>query len=302
MSRPPVGAVSRERIRRAVRTEALRPAPAEVNALVVALKDRFGPAFVAALFYGSCRRQVALEGIVDLHVLVTDLRQALGRVAGTLCRLLPPNVYYLEVSVEGRPVRCKYAVLSVAQFRRRCSRTAYHSYFWGRYAQPVTLLGTADPEPFVDELAHAVETLAWRALPLVPRGADWRALWTRALSLSYRTELRPETENRARTLVDAFPHFFEEVGRAVLAVSAKRQRFPVLGRVDWALRIALGKILSVLRLLKALYTFDGGIDYVAWKLERHTGKPVEIPDKVRRRPLLYLWPLLVRLWRQGTFR
>ena len=73
-------------------------------------------------------------------------------------------------------------------------------------------------------------------------------------------------------------------------------------RADWALRIAWGKWLSLLRLLKGLATFEGGLDYVAWKLERHTGRRVEIPPRVRRRPWLYVWPLVWRHWRRGTFR
>ena len=35
--------------------------------------------------------------------------------------------------------------------------------------------------------------------------------------------------------------------------------------------------LSVLRLLKALFTFEGGLDYIAWKLERHSGQRIEVP-------------------------
>jgi len=60
--------------------------------------------------------------------------------------------------------------------------------------------------------------------------------------------------------------------------------------------------MSVLRLLKGLFTFEGGLDYIAWKLERHSGQTVEIPDKVRRRPLLHIWGLFWRLYRRGVFR
>ena len=75
-----------------------------------------------------------------------------------------------------------------------------------------------------------------------------------------------------------------------------------ISRAAWALRIAQGKLLSVARLLKALFTFDGGLDYIAWKLERHSGVPVEIPDKVRRYPLIFVWGLFWKLYRRGVFR
>ena len=58
----------------------------------------------------------------------------------------------------------------------------------------------------------------------------------------------------------------------------------------------------MLRLLKALFTFEGGLDYIAWKLERHSGQPVEIPDKVRPYPLIFIWGLFWQLYRRGIFR
>lgn len=52
--------------------------------------------------------------------------------------------------------------------------------------------------------------------------------------------------------------------------------------VGWPLRKTQGKLLSVLRQLKALFTSEGGLDYIAWKLRRHSGKRLEIPGRVRR--------------------
>jgi len=54
--------------------------------------------------------------------------------------------------------------------------------------------------------------------------------------------------------------------------------------------------------LKGLFTFDGGIDYVAWKLARHSGQEVVVPDRVRRYPLLFMWGFFWRLYRRGAFR
>jgi hypothetical protein len=73
-------------------------------------------------------------------------------------------------------------------------------------------------------------------------------------------------------------------------------------RRHWCRRRLQGKLLSVLRLLKALFTFEGGLDYIAWKLERHSGPRVEIPERVRRWPLIFVWGLVWRLYRQGVFK
>lgn len=302
------GAV-RARLRRAVRGESRRPVQPEVAALVEALRDRFGEQFVAALYYGSCRHQARIEGVVDLHVLVEDPVAALGPVAGRLCRWLPPNVHYLEIDHGGTRIRCKYAVLGRARFRRLSTRRGFHSYFWARYAQPLTVLARdRDPElqrSLEESLVDALATLFSRALPRTgTAGGDPLAFWQRVLALTYRCELRPETGDRGRALIDAAPDYFRTTGRAALdaAPAIEAAATPVLTGPSWALRIGWGKPVSLLRLLKALHTFDGGLDYAVWKLERHTGRHIEIPDAVRRRPWLHLWPHLWRLWRQGVLR
>ena len=39
----------------------------------------------------------------------------------------------------------------------------------------------------------------------------------------------------------------------------------------WRFRRLVGKVLSILRLAKGVFTFDGGVDYILWKIERHSG-------------------------------
>ena len=67
----------------------------------------------------------------------------------------------------------------------------------------------------------------------------------------------------------------------------------------WRVRRVQGKLMSVLRLLKALFTFVGGLDYVAWKMQRHSGRQVEIPARVRRWPWIFMWGYFWGLYRQG---
>jgi hypothetical protein len=89
-------------------------------------------------------------------------------------------------------------------------------------------------------------------------------------------------------------------GEFFTCVIADTERLKAARR--WSRRRVQGKLLSVLRLLKALFTFDGGLDYIAWKLERHTGRPVDIPARVRKFPLLFVWGFMWKLRREGYFR
>ncbi len=72
--------------------------------------------------------------------------------------------------------------------------------------------------------------------------------------------------------------------------------------IKWKLRAILGKILSVLRLMKATTTFVNGVDYIAWKIERHSGEKVIVNNRLRKHPLIYCWPLLFKLYKQGKIR
>jgi hypothetical protein len=164
------------------------------------------------------------------------------------------------------------------------------------------VVGFEDPEAVVEAIVQAVETLAVRAVPRLGPVTDAHAFWVGALRLCYRAELRPEDGERAEALVAAYPDYYRATGGAVLAEPGLAPGSPVLAGAEWGARIALGKALSLARLAKGVLTFEGGVDYLAWKLERHTGRRVEVSERVRRRPLLFAWPLLWRLWRERTFR
>ena len=60
-----------------------------------------------------------------------------------------------------------------------------------------------------------------------------------------------------------------------------------------------GKIISLVRLAKASFTFAGGVDYLAWKISRHSGAEIQVKAWHRRLPLLAALILLPRLLRRG---
>ena len=65
----------------------------------------------------------------------------------------------------------------------------------------------------------------------------------------------------------------------------------------WAKRRRMGKPLNLLRLVKASTTFEGAARYAAWKIERHTGLPLEVTPLNERFPLLAAPRVLWALWR-----
>lgn len=299
-----------------------RPAPEEVAALADAARRRHG-GVCSVLFYGSCMRNNRFdEGIVDLYLLVDDYRGAFASPFQALMnRLLPPNVFYLEVPFRGTTLRAKYAVLTLGDFTRGCERW-FHSYIWGRFAQPCGLVYVRterDADAIRKALAGAVRTFVRRALPQAPETFTIRELWSTGLSLSYRCELRSEDHAKTVRLFDAAPEYYEAVtplalGASGLAIETLagdtpvryRLRIPIRQRkrnlLAWRLRQLQGKVLSVLRLLKAVLTFENGLEYVLWKIERHSGVRVQCSPTLRRFPLLSACVTFWKLFRKGAFR
>jgi hypothetical protein len=301
-----------------------RSASPAIRALIDEIRERHGAAVQGILFYGSCLRTGDdLDGLVDLYLLVDDYRSAFkNRLQAFLNALLPPNVYYLELEFEGQVVRTKYAVLSLVDFQKGTSMRWFHSYLWGRFCQPTGLLYARDDavaELILKCFGQSVLTFIRRVLPQAADEFTAQQLWSLGLTLSYSAELRSEKPEKRARLYDAAPEYYEEITRlAVDAVAdsieiddssgklqyrrqvSARNRF--VSRCTWKLRFWQGKLLSVMRLLKATLTFEGGVDYILWKIERHSGVTVEIEPGLKRRPLLAMWVLSWRLYRKGGFR
>jgi hypothetical protein len=295
-------------------------ADAAIGALVHALQQRHGDALRSLLFYGSCLRSGDLhEGLVDIYAVVDGYRHArLGHAAALANRLLPPNVYYLETSSGSGTVRCKYALFSEKALAHGVSAHCLESYLWGRLCQPVAVAWAADETALATARAvlhQATVTFLDEALPLAEEKGYVSDIWATGLAHSYATELRSEPPDRAAAIAKQSASYLAGATAFVAAELRWPLRvggefftcvIPCADRVRaarrWARRRIQGKCMSVLRLLKALFTFDGGLDYIAWKLERHTGRAVVIPERVRRFPLLFVWGFMWQLRREGFFR
>lgn len=272
------------------------------------------PGTNAVLFYGSCLREAQLDGLMlDFYVIVDSYDAAYGDWRARANRLVPPNVF--QIAHAG--LRAKYAVLDTADFARLCSARTRNPSVWARFAQPSRLAwvrGDASREAVVDAVAGAAPALLKAALPML---ADWPTVadvWTGAFALTFGAELRTERQGRGDTIFAADPERYRAFTLPALAAAGidatiKDDRVRVTGMLDragedaaWRQRRRHGKLLSVARLAKAAFTFDGGIDYLAWKIERHAGVPVPIRPWMRRVPILGGLALLPRLLRSGAVR
>lgn len=300
-----------------VASELSQPVDRRVAAMAAALTAKYPAASRAVLFYGSCLRTAELDGqMLDFYLIVSDYRAAYGKSwMAPANRLIPPNVYPFEH--EG--LAAKYAVLSERDFHRLNGPETASVSVWARFAQPSRLVWTADADAAgicVSAIAKAAPTLLAAARPMIKDVHEPLQLWREAFALTYSAELRAERQGRAASVVegdlDRYLRFtapaLEVAGIGELDSKGKLSLRPVMSgereqaQRQWAKRRRVGKILSVLRLAKASGTFAGGIDYLAWKINRHAGTDIRIKPWQRRWPLLGAVTLLPRLLKRGAIR
>ena len=279
-----------------VREELGRPVDPRVAAMAAAIAAEYPGSARAVLFYGSCLRMSELDGLMlDFYLIVSDYGDAYSKGwMAAANRLIPPNVFPFQ---HGGLI-AKYAVLSEGDFDRLNGPETRNVSVWARFAQPSRLVWAVDDTAS----ARAVAAVS-RAAPTLLAAAgrvdgeaplDW---WRRAFLLTYSVELRAERTGRAQSVVDADAERYERFSAPSIAAIAADGRAG-----GWARRRLEGKLLSIARLAKASLTYAGGIDYLAWKINRHAGTKIEIKPWQRRWPLVAALTLVPRLIRGGAIR
>jgi hypothetical protein len=312
-----------------VETELTRPASSTARSLANEIATRHGGSLVAVLFYGSCLRRGTHEGVLDFYAIVDSYASAYdSRWLSLLNAALAPNVFYLECESAAGTLRAKYAVISSKDFARAVSPRCRNPYIWARFAQPALLVYARDGEArdaVRRWVSQAIVTLVRRMAVFLPaKGRVQRyslaALWQEALKRTYSAEFRSESPEMIRSIYQAASERFDRAGAEALRELAAEgwiDRVQERGnavevemslsrrtaaRLRWALTRPLAKALALLRLLKTALTFGDWVPYVLWKIERHSGVHIEPTERQRRHPLIFGWPVLIRLLRRGDLR
>jgi len=281
------------------------------------IKQRYGQGLLAVLIYGSYLRGKR-DTLLDFYVLLDSYASMPKAWQGWLAKALPPNVYQIHHGQPPDEIRAKYALLTLGRFENAVRRD-FHSYFWARFAQPCGILYCRDEEVrerVIAAICQSCETFARRVAPRLPQNFDAKQMWAKGLGLTYQCEFRSEPPGHAEKLFGYWPDYYRAVTQTL---AGQGLGFELAQNADtfsstssdsarrwspasWWLRRVQGKVLSTLRILKAALTFDGALDYLLWKIQRHSGVYIEPTDLQRKYPVIFAWPLLLRLWRRGAFR
>lgn len=292
------------------------PISPRAEAMIDAIKARHKGTAKAFLFYGSSLREGDQSGkMLDFYVLTDSYHAAYGSgLKQFLSFIAPPGVHYCETDgPNGERLRSKYAIISHNAFVRRASGGALESMLWARFSQPTRII-CDDPElsaNLITACAKACHHFLSQTLPLMSGPTEPRQIWVRALTESYRSELRPEdASGRATQIVDNDLQRYIALSLAMFpegnAEGITLPKSPASTRnwhkMKWAARRLIGKPMGLFRVSKAFFTFDNGVDYIVEKLTSHSDVKIQLTDFERKHPILNAPRVAWRLYRKGAFR
>ena len=264
----------------------------------------------AVLFYGSNLRTGSLEGVLDFYVLLPGKQK----------ERIWPRVSYHERDHKGTTLRAKVATMALSTFAEAASGELADTTIWARFVQPSGLAWLAEESArgeVVEAIGSAAVTAARLAVALGPSSGTAEDYWRALFRATYKAEFRVEKAGRENDILSVNEEHFEGLLPLALeaggiAFTTKGERLaPSLSAYErrrilkwWKRRRRLGKPLNFTRLVKASTTFEGAARYAAWKIERHTGMPVEVTPFREKHPVLaapgVLWSLRKHRKRKKT--
>jgi len=286
--------------------------PPRVKAVCDIIESRHIGRVQAFIYYGSSLRELDNpDKMLDFYVLVDSYRKTHKPIRAALNALIPPAVYYVEhVDASGIMSTCKYSILSLPAFERRCSSKAFLSQTWGRFSQPCALLRSksdAITDRIIAAREIAIRQIAGETEPAFKGDPTPQEFWARAFYESYRTELRPESSvQRTAEFVCKYLPRYEQISAILYDMNEGKIQLPPTRRkgtkLRWFFRRLLGKPMTAIRIINSAATFDGGLDYVLRKLKNHSGVTLEPSEFQRKHPVISSPVLGWKLWRKGAFR
>ena len=287
---------------------------ARVTSVCEAIAARHPDRVQAFMYYGSSLRDLDdAEKMLDFYVVVDSYRKThKNPIRAALNRLIPPAVYYYEQEDDnGVLSTCKYSIISINEFEKRCGAHALLSMVWGRFCQPSVMLFPKDAlvtERLMASRETAVRHMASQIAPLIDEPVTSTQFWAKGFFESYRTELRPESsEGRAAEIVARYGERYERLMTALYGAPDKDGFYIVPDiaarstKTKWFLRRLVGKPMTAIRVINSAATFEGGLDYVLRKLKNHSGVTIEPTPFQRKHPVICSPVLGWKLWRKGAF-
>jgi len=303
------------------------PDDPKLDETVEALAEAGGPSVATILLYGSHVQASSPDrwSAYDF-LLVTDSYTSFYKkliaeghhsrpawLLAALSYVLAPNIISFDVGWADRPA-AKCAVVNARHLRRALRPRSPDHFLKGRVVQKLAMVwsrGAADEEVVISALKEARDGIVGWVRPFIPRPFLIEEFAETMLRVSYRGEIRPESPGRVLQVFQAQEETLVGIAKESLDAAVQRgeafleadsyrwTKKPGMGsRAYYTLYFLTSKVRATARWFKYMITFDGWLDYVVRKIERRAGFEVEIKERERRWPLIFLWPKLFYVLRR----
>ncbi len=270
--------------------------------------------------YGSMLNPVLSTptSFLDFYIIVDDYKRFYKSGIHTLINsVLPPNSYFLKLNDHGTPMPCKYCVLDTRALERTTRYPQLKDFFIaGRLAKRIGILYVKDQaflSGFLETIYTAMRFNVTFALSEMTAAFTLDDFIIHLLGLSYRAEIRTETEDKIISLYNSEKDFYQKIYRAFLEQEASLGTLGRQGEHYETIRPYFTKSYTtgfmkharkraVYRWPKSIYTFSNYVDYLQLKIERTTGERLELSKWDRRFPLVFGWRHLFKLLKKKAIR
>jgi hypothetical protein len=292
--------------------------------IVDSLVEAAGGEVTLVVHFGSTRSQASpgAGSAHDLFAVVGDYRRFYERVRPGLSlrhgpafltalnRWLPPNILHLA---DADGPGAKLFVISERDLESAMSDHPPDHFCRSRLMQDTVIAFARD-----DLAAGRLRAQAQRArehvvrwmAPHLDEPFSVEAFCREMMRVSYAGEIRPEKAGRAREVFESQRDFLVRAFGPILDASealepigdayAYRRRASWTERLRWRIYFARSKARATLRWTKYTFTFDRWLDYIVAKVQRRTGTSIQLTERQRRWPWLFLWPTFFRVLRSRS--
>lgn len=293
---------------------------------VAALVEAGGPSVATILLYGSHVQASAPDkySAYDFLIITDSYADFFRRLCSrghhgkpawlltALSHVLAPNIISFSLgNEESPPAKC--AVVSLRHLRRSLKPYVPDHFLKGRVVQKLAQVysrGRGDQDDVISAVREAREGVVHWVRPFLPGDFTLEGFGETMLRVSYRGEIRPESPKRVDQVFQAQKETLLEMAGGALAAAVRRGSVTREGgKYRWTrnpgrgaktlltIYFAASKARATARWFKYMITFEGWLDYVARKIERRAGFTVELEERERRWPLIFLWPKVFRVLR-----
>ncbi|MGC8685299.1 MAG: hypothetical protein ACP5T7_06400 [bacterium] len=255
----------------------------------------------------------------DFYIIVDDYKMFYGsNIHAILNRILPPNSYFLRLEQNGLSLSSKYCVLDTHALNTTTHYPELKDFFVaGRLAKRIGILYVRDKaflSQFMNAVYNAMQFNVMFTLSEMNGAFSLEDFIIHLLGLSYRAEVRTETQEKIINLYNSEKSFYQRLyslflEQEVMLGTVKKidnglytTTRPYFTKQYMDSFIKQSRRRAVYRWPKGIYTFSNYVEYLELKVERTTGEKLILSKWDRRFPLIFGWRHLFRLLKNKAIK